>query len=96
MCITSTRATCCALCSTPEGMATRARLYRTALATEKQKVAIFTKLLCRTGAIYSSMVATGAMPPPVRRSVSMESALAAVESAAEAALVADPVAEPKA
>ena len=42
------------------------------------------------------MVAMGAMPLPVRRSVSMESALAAVESAAEAALVADPVAEPKA
>ena len=79
-----------------DGMATDARLFRTALATEKQKVALFTKLLRRTGAIYSSMVATGAIPPPVRRSASTESALAAVDSAAEAALVADPVAEPKA
>ena len=77
-------------------MATRARLYRTALATEKQKVAIFTKLLCRTGAIYSSMVATGAMPPPVRRSAATEATLAAVDSNDATAPVTDPVTEPKA
>ena len=33
-----------------EGMATQARLFRTALASEKQKVVIFTKHLRRTGA----------------------------------------------
>ena len=57
---------------------------------EKQKVALYTKLLRRTGAIYSSLVATGAMPPPVRKIASTEAALAAVDKVAETALVADP------
>ena len=61
---------------------TQSKLLRTALSTDKQKVALFTKLLRRTGAIYSSLVATGAMPPPLRKSTSTEAALAAVDAKA--------------
>ena len=59
-----------------------------------EKVALFTKLLRRTGAIYSGMVATGAVPPPVRRTASTEAALAAVDSMSTTVL--EPKAGPKA
>ena len=48
--------------------------------TEKKKAATFKKLLYRTGAIYSSMIAAGTMPPPVRRSASTDAALDVVDS----------------
>ena len=73
---------------------THAKLLRTRISAEKQKVALFTKLLRRTGAIYSGMVATGAVPPPVRRTASTEAALAVVDSTSTTAL--EPKAGPKA
>ena len=83
-----------------EGMATHARLLRTAVATEKKKAATFEKLLYRTGAIYFSMITAGTMPPPVHRSASTDTALDVVDSGvADAPIVdsvAEPVAEPKA
>ena len=76
-----------------ERMATHAKLLRPVVATEKKKGATFEKLLYRTSAIYSSMIAI-TMPPHVRRSASTDAALDAVDSGVANAPVTDSVAEP--
>ena len=77
-----------------EGMATHTRLLRTCVATEKKKAATFEKLLYRTGAIYSSMIAAGTMPPPVRRCASTDAALDVVDSGLAEAPAIESLAEP--
>ena len=46
--------------------------------------------------IYTSMIAAGTMPPPVRRSASTDAALDVVDSGLAGAPIIDSVAEPKA
>ena len=64
------------------------------MATEKKKSATFEKLQYWTGAIYSSMIAAGTMPPPVRRSASTDAALEVVDLGLAEAPTIDPVAKP--
>ena len=66
------------------------------MATKNTKAATFEKLLYRTGAIYTSMIAAGTMPPPVRSSASTDAALDVVDSELAGAPIIDSVAEPKA
>ena len=72
-----------------EGMASLTKVAPAEVANEKLKTAAFEKLVRRSGAIYSGLVAAGTVPPPVR-TVASDVDVAVSNQTTEAATAVEP------